>query len=336
MLGRKNLAIWITIVFLLFSSCVAASQAVTTDSQHPGWKWGAKDEIGTLNMMNARSVLAALALVKQGTIYDLGVTIDRTTPEWPGHAPVEVVTFRTPSGLIAQNDQWFVRPDKNPSGTYWISDYLIMSDQVGTQIDSLAHIVTGPDHHWYNGYTEKEFLGDFGPARADSSTMPPIIARGVLIDVAGLKNVPHLPSNYGITKADLQQALARQKTKLHSGDVVLIRTGAGATWPDKQKFAEADSAGITMDAARWLTEDQQAMIIASDTSGLEQNILREGTPELLPVHRYLLVEHGLPIGELHYLEDLAHDGVYEFAYVCLINKIRGTTAGFGLRPIAIR
>ena len=36
-------------------------------------------------------VQAALALVKQGTIYDLGVTIDRTTPEWPGHAPVEVV-----------------------------------------------------------------------------------------------------------------------------------------------------------------------------------------------------------------------------------------------------
>ena len=56
----------------------------------------------------------------------------------------------------------------------------------------------------------------------------------------------------------------------------------------------------------------------------------------IPVHRYLLIEQGVHIGEFHFLEDLARDGVYEFCYVCLTNKIRGTTAGFTLRPIAIR
>ena len=54
------------------------------------------------------------------------------------------------------------------------------------------------------------------------------------------------------------------------------------------------------------------------------------------MHRYLLIEQGVHIGEFHYLEDLARDKVYEFCYVCMTNKIRGTAAGFALRPIAIR
>jgi len=48
------------------------------------------------------------------------------------------------------------------------------------------------------------------------------------------------------------------------------------------------------------------------------------------------VEQGVHIGELHYLEELAKDKVYEFLYICTTNKIRGTSAGFTLRPIAIR
>jgi hypothetical protein len=41
-------------------------------------------------------------------------------------------------------------------------------------------------------------------------------------------------------------------------------------------------------------------------------------------------------GECYYPEDLAREGAYEFCYVCMTNKIRGTTAGFTLRPIALR
>ena len=51
---------------------------------------------------------------------------------------------------------------------------------------------------------------------------------------------------------------------------------------------------------------------------------------------YLLVQQGVYIGEFHYLEDLARDKVYEFLYVNATNKIRGTAAGFTMRPVAIR
>ena len=54
------------------------------------------------------------------------------------------------------------------------------------------------------------------------------------------------------------------------------------------------------------------------------------------VHRYLLVQQGVHIGEFHFLEDLARDGVYEFCYACMTNRIKGTAAGFCLRPVALR
>ena len=56
----------------------------------------------------------------------------------------------------------------------------------------------------------------------------------------------------------------------------------------------------------------------------------------MPIHNYLLIEQGVHIAEFHYLEDLAKDQVYEFAYVCTTAKIRGATAGFALRPVAMK
>jgi hypothetical protein len=53
-------------------------------------------------------------------------------------------------------------------------------------------------------------------------------------------------------------------------------------------------------------------------------------------HEYLLVERGVRILELHNLEALARDKVFEFCYIAGTNKIAGTTAGFALRPIALR
>jgi kynurenine formamidase len=172
------------------------------------------------------------------------------------------------------------------------------------------------------------------------TTIPPIITRGVMIDVAALRKVDALPSHYKITASDLEGALAQQKTTLRPGDTVLIRTGSLRYWgengADHKKLAEHDSAGIDLTAAKWLVEQKGAILIGSDTSGLEHLPGPKDKGGFLPVHRYLLVEQGVHIGEFHFLEQLAKEKVYEFCYVCMTNKIRGTTAGFALRPIAIR
>ena len=61
-----------------------------------------------------------------------------------------------------------------------------------------------------------------------------------------------------------------------------------------------------------------------------------GSTGPFPVHNYLLTEQGVHILEFHDLEELARDRVYEFCYVMSTNNIIGTTAGFTLRPMAIR
>ena len=108
-------------------------------------------------------------------------------------------------------------------------------------------------------------------------------------------------------------------------------------------LTEHDSAGLLLESAKWLVEQNGAMMIGSDTSGLEYwpaekdaEAHRKEYGSFMPVHNYLLIEQGVHIAEFHYLEDLAKAAVHEFCYVCTTAKIRGTTAGFALRPIAIR
>jgi kynurenine formamidase len=306
-----------------------------------GWNWGKDDEVGALNAVTPQSVKAALGSVKTGKVYDLGVAYDKNSFKWPGHSPGEVITYRSPEGVKRQGDfEPVADPATNPKKIGWHSCAMFLSDNVGTQIDGLAHITVGEDDHWYNGFKEADWGGNFGVRKCDAVSIPPIITRGVLIDVAGYKKLDALPANYRITAKDLQGALEKQGTKLRPGDTVLIRTGALRYWgkdgSDHDKLREHDSAGIDLDAAKWLVAEQGAVLIGSDTSGLEWGPPKGEKAEFIPVHRYLLIEQGVHIGEFHYLEELAKDGVYEFCYVCTTNKIRGAAAGFTLRPIAIR
>ncbi len=309
-----------------------------------GWGavWGKDDEVGALNAMTEESKLAALQLVKTGKVYDLGVTYSRNSYKWPGHSPGEIMSFRSPEGVKRQGDfAPVVDAVGNPARMAWHSSALFISDNVATQIDGLGHITAGEDNHWYNGFTEGRHGGDFGIRACDTPKIPPIITRGVMIDVAGFRGVDALPSHYKITAAELQAALEKQKTQLRPGDTVLIRTGTLRYWKedgaDHEKIRAHDSAGPDLAAIQWLVEQNGAILIGSDTSGLEHGpdpMDKQAT--FIPVHKYLLVDQGVHIGEFHFLEDLARDKVYEFCYVCLVNKIKGAVAGFCLRPIALR
>src|SRR5574339_1165949 len=75
-----------------------------------GWVWGKDDEVGALNTLGPNDVKAALGLVKEGKVYDMGVTYDRTSFKWPGHSPGEVLSFRTPEGVKRQKDLEFTLP----------------------------------------------------------------------------------------------------------------------------------------------------------------------------------------------------------------------------------
>jgi len=299
-----------------------------------GWIWGEGDEVGALNAIaGPKHVLRALGEVKQGRVYDLGVRVDRNSFKWPGHSPIEIISFRSPQGVKRGKD--IAAFAAHPRGLGFHSCALFISDNVGTQIDGLGHITAGADDHWYNGFREQDYGGDFGLMKADADSIPPLVARGVLIDVAGWKGVEALPGKFAIGPKELEAALAAQGVGIEPGDAVLIRTGAlrywGSSGADHGKLSQHDSAGLTLEGARWLVAEKGAVFIGADTSGLEW-----GGDPTLPVHQYLLVEQGVHIGELFYLEELAREKVWRFALIATTNRIRGATAGFALRPLALR
>ena len=331
----------------ILAAVVLTTIAVAQDLPTKGWTkgkgygtvYGKDDQIGALNAItDPAHVLRALKDVKTGHIYDLGVRLDRTSFKWPGHSPTEIMSFRSPDGLRRGKDlKPFVN---NPNKVAFNSCALFISDNLGTQIDGLGHIARGEDAQIYNGFKIRDVATDFGLMKNDADSIPPIIGRAVMIDVAGWKGVDALPSNFAIGSKELQSALTKQSTDIQPGDIVLIRTGTlrywGETGADHETLAKHDSAGITLEAAKWLVEQKGAVMVGADTSGLEVGADPALPNHVIPVHEYLLLDQGVHVLEFHNLEQLAHDKVYRFTYIATTNRLKGTVAGTALRPIAIQ
>ena len=206
------------------------------------------------------------------------------------------------------------------------SGIVVMPEHSGTHIDALAHQAENLRLH--GGINVDEGVQtSAGFKKLGIDAMAPLIARGVLLDVAGGRR---LEPDYAITPADLERAA---KVEVRAGDVVLVRTGYGALWSKPAEYLRA--AGVSAAGSRWLIE-RKVKAVGADNMAFDL-MSAEKDPELnatLPGHVLLLVRAGIPIIENLNLEGLATAKVYEFVFVCLPLKMRGAT-GSPVRPIAI-
>jgi kynurenine formamidase len=233
----------------------------------------------------------------------------------------------TPGGTAVDNLNG-VGDDINRKVCY-SGDVIFMYTHTGTHIDSLNHF--GVDGKIYNNFTPEEHLGSRHWAKGGAEQIPPIVARGVLLDIAALKGVDCLPPSYAITVEDCQESLEQSRLTLEAGDVALVRTGRMKYWPDGSKVL-GNPPGLSLDAGRWLTGHG---IIAV---GADQECVEVGPSEhddnWLPGHCHFLAEAGVPMIELVNLEELARDGVREFCLIAAPIRLRGAT-GAPLRPLAM-
>jgi kynurenine formamidase len=183
------------------------------------------------------------------------------------------------------------------------------------------------DGRIFGGATAREARGDRGWRQHGIETVPPIVGRCVVVDVAGRKGVGALPDGYEITVADLEAAVAAE---LRVGDVVLVRTGKIRDFYTRADTYFDESPGIGRAAALWLHEQGMA-VLGTDTAGTEPMPFADPARTL---HRAMLVEHGVHLIENVFLDDLAADGVADALFVCLPLKLTGAT-GSWVRPIAI-
>ena len=290
------------------------------------------NELGVVHRSGSEALLTALSLAKEGQIYDLDSGRWPGMPVFPAHPPFIMTTYRTSQGIRNQGDMDDWRGN-NSVNMAMNTDLIIGTVHTGTHLDALSHITCGGDSHWHGGYPAAENLGDFGPLKAEASSIPPFICRGVLIDIPAYKGVEILENEYLITAEDVQGALEAQGTEVRAGDAVMIRTGYMQAWGvDEERTAQHFGSGIGHDVAVFLA-DKEVVMVGADNESIERNPSPD--PENPhPVHIELLIERGIHIIELVHVEDLARDGVHEFLFVCLPLRIKGAT-GSMVRPIAI-
>ena len=292
--------------------------------------WGPDDELGRLNLMTDESRAAILGRIAGGRAYDLSVEYFIGMPGWQaaGDPRYQIWMTHTPRGTVV-DDPMGVGEAQNGHVSY-TGSAISMYTHTGTHIDALNHF--GVDGQIWNGFSADEHLGDRGWQVTGAETIPPVIARGVMIDVAAALGVDRLEDGYRITRADLERALERQDTPLHEGDVVLIRTGRMQDYERAARYMH-NPPGLGMEAARFLVEEGGAMIVGADNLSLEA-FPSEVPGNYVPLHTYLLAQHGVPIMELVNLEGLARDGVHEFAFIGGSLKLRGADAA-PMRPVAL-
>ncbi|WP_373020521.1 cyclase family protein [Thiomicrorhabdus sp.] len=315
---------------LVLAAFMYQSSPMAADEQVGKSPWGPKDEIGRLNLMTPESQQSVMSRIAGSRVYDLSVEYFIGMPSWQaaGDPHYRIWMTHTPHGTVI-DDPMGLGKTMNEHVSY-TGAAISLYTHMGTHIDALNHF--GLNGQIWNGFKAKDHLGDRGWSVAGAEKIPPLIARGVLVDVAAAKGVDMLPSGYRVTRNDLMEALQKQRVEIQKGDIVLIRTGRMKSYKNASVYME-NPPGMGLSAARFLVEESGAMIVGADNLSFEA-FPSQVENNYVPLHSYLLAQHGTPIIELAYLEELSRDKVYEFAFFGGSLKLRGSDAA-PLRPIAI-
>jgi kynurenine formamidase len=297
----------------------------------PNAEWGPEDQAGASNRITPEKVLSALKLATTGKMYELGQIYEQTMPFF-GSRSFSLATVKLSGGAALGSNRLVANEE-------FVAAQI---GQVGTQLDGLGHIgqeVTmqggATEQVFYNGFTAKEMDAPNGLQKLGIEHIKPIVTRGILIDIAGYKNVPLLPNSYEVTVADVEGALARQGLSVADitpGDAVLFRYGWSSLWTDPAASG-MNPPGIGIAVAQWVAE-RKVTLIGSDSFGSE---VLPSTPAdaAFPVHQELMMKNGILNLENTRLDELATDRAYQFLLIVTPLQLKGAS-GSPVRPIAIR
>ena len=260
------------------------------------------------------------ALAEGFEVRDLGRPLETGIPCSPNHPGFRMALLRRHGDMVRDD------------GSSASNELIITGGHVGTHMDALAHV--SYRGHLHGGVATSEALKAGRYIRHGADELPATLRRGVLLDVARAKSVDTLPGGYGITPEDLELAEQQADVEVSDGDAVLVRSGWGRLWSDSDAYVGHATGvpGPNEAGARWLA-DRGVAVTGADTIAYEQ-ITSEMGHGLLPAHRLLLVERGIPIIEVLNLEDISADGIAEFCLVLAPLNVVGAT-GAPVRPLAI-
>jgi kynurenine formamidase len=262
------------------------------------------------------------SLLRSARVYDLEQPRFAGMPIHPAHRPGYFYALHRRHRDTYRPQQH--GPRSSASGV------VTMMEHSGTHIDALCHQACDLKLHGEVPSDDVETPSGF--KQLGIETVPPLLGRGVLLDVAGWKQEPRLPPKYGISAEDLQACAAAEKVEVQPGDALLVRTGYGAIWRDEPVYLEA--AGVARSGTLWAAERGVVAVGADNMAWDVPDVRDPETGATLFAHLYLLPQKGIYIIENVNLEELARDRCWTFAFVGIPLKLVGAT-GSPLRPLAL-
>lgn len=286
-------------------------------------KWGADDTIGSANLVSAENTLKAAALIKRGKSVPLGIVIDSKTPAFaPRSLNLQVVQ---PNQQGGQKLTQFGYP-----GNY-NDDILQTWVGIGSQIDGLGHL--GEKGYYYNCNSEKEISAITGLTKLGVHDIPPLVGRGVVIDMAKHFGKTVLAAGENFGEDDIKAAAQAQGVTIGEGDVVLFHTGWTENMLENDPTAwVSGEPGINVNGSRYMAS-LNVMAVGADTWGIEPVPPAPGDGAFYG-HVVLLKENGIYILETMDTGPLVRDDVTEFMFVLGQARIRGTVQMI-INPVAL-
>ncbi len=287
-------------------------------------QWGKDDQMGAANLVTPDNTLKATTLIKKGESHPLGIVIDPNMPAFsPRKMMLQVVQPNQQNGRSLKKDfGWDVVYNDDLAQLWW---------GIGPQLDGLGHM--GENAEYYNCNQATEISELTGLTRLGIHQIPPLVGRGVLINMAKHFGVETLSGGQAITRNDLEAAMKDQQIQLRKGDVILLHTG----WTDS-KLASAPQEwvstepGLNNDAAVFLAE-KQPMAVGADTWGLEAIPPAPGD-KMFYGHVTMLKHNGIYILETMNTGRLAKEGVTEFMFVLGQARLKGAVQMM-INPVAM-
>ena len=296
-------------------------------------RWGADDEIGTLNNISPRDIVNAARLIRKGKVFSLALNFDSSGPQngqWGGRFNPIHTMLATGTDAVSGRQESI--------GLRYADDIVTMPLQCGTQWDALGHIFFG--EKMWNGYDARLVDSNGAHKNGIEKAKDKMVGRGVLLDVARHKGVESLEDGYGIGTGELEKCAADQGVDIQRGDFVIVRTGhmerclRSGEWGG---YAGGNAPGLRFETADWIRRTDIAAICA-DTWGCEVRP-NESDVASQPWHWVVIPMIGISMGEIFYLKDLAadcaNDRVYEF-FFCAPPLPITRAVGSPVNPIAIK
>jgi len=258
-------------------------------------------------MRAARLVVAAVLVVTsaaasppEGRIVDLSHPFDARTIYWP----TDTAGFVLERGAAGKTDK----------GYYYEAHRFRAAEHGGTHIDAPVH--------FYEGRRS-----------VDEIPLEQLIGDGVVIDVSESCSRNR---DYRVALSDLRR-WEKEHGRIPAAAIVLVRTGFGRFWPDRERYlgtaergegaiAKLHFPGLGAKAGRWLADERRVSAVGIDTASIDY-----GRSTRFPTHVGLFQRNVPAFENLANLDRLPPRG---FRVIALPMKIRGGS-GAPLRAVAV-